>query len=82
MGLLAKVLDSCVSTKSEWVETVSRFLVILNCLLHFFLSVGMSVQEVVFCVVIRGVGLLRYISMEFILISKPCFLRLVGYGDC
>ena len=42
MGLLAKVLDSCVSTKSEWVETVSTFLVILNCLLKLFLSVGMS----------------------------------------
>ena len=43
MGLLAKVLVSCVSTKSEWVDTVSRFLVILNCLLKLFLSVGMSV---------------------------------------
>ena len=43
MGLLAKVLDSCVSTKSEWVDTVSRFLVILNCLLKPFLSVGMWV---------------------------------------
>ena len=82
MGLLAKVLVSCVSTKSEWVDTVSRFLV------HdfelpfkaFFVCGHVGVGSGVLCGY-SGSGVVA-VSMELILISKPCLLLLIRIRDC